>query len=533
MTEQNEKRILKNTFDMTLSGLKTDPYLAQKIIRSQTKGEEKVKKKISFALILANALVLIAITAFAVSIGTENPDKQELQPAVTLSPVELDGEKLYDIIPLSQACDIARDAIRTYYGVTDEEMEQLLLYPYDAMNTDGTGQWTMVFYSNLNRIFDQSQDPYAGPLGEYRVVLNAVTGDVELCEWYTTDFWKNARRIWAAGNYDEVYLHYFADDFQSLPKEEQAYFTSLLKEKGYAVQADSSRHSLLRTFRAHILLCDPDTALPEDDPQAQAAWQALKDRNGLDITILQSYSFIATRAPWESDTDDIVIAYNIPSAVTKHAFGEMDPCSWFLYPQVQRIGMFLISFEKDTTHIVNRIRLDYEAPVAEDAVETDHGLLLNRYLKWNNNELLKFHESFLHLEQMMDEMDEKNATDYEMVAAASAYMIELGSGNEIYYNNNGMALPYGRTAFQVGREWMLATAAPGEAYATLRQDHYGILVKDLQTELRNQGFYSGVADGYYDEETTEAVKAFQRQNSLDEDGVAGPATQRLLFEDVN
>lgn len=533
MTEQNEKRILKNTFDMTLSGLKTDPYLAQKIIRGHMKGEEKVKKKISFALILANTLVLIAVTAFAVSIGTESPDKQVLQPAVTLSPVEPDGETPDGILPLSQACDIARDAIRTHYGVTDEEMEQLLLYPYDAMNTNGTGQWTMVFYSNLNRVFDQSQDPYAGPLGEYRVVLNAATGDVELCEWYTSDFWKNARRIWAAGNYDEVYRHYFTDDFQHLPKEEQVYFTSLLKEKGYTVQADSNRHSQLHAFRAHILLCDPSTALPEDDPQARAAWQALQERNGLDISVLQSYSFIATRAPWESDTDDIVIAYNIPSAVSKHATGGMDPCSWFLYPQVQRIGMFLISFEKDTTHIQNRIRLDYEAPAAEDAVETDHGLLLNRHLQWNNNELLKFHESFLHLEQMMDEMDERNATDYEMVAAASAYMIELGSGNEIYYNNNGMALPDGRTALPVGQAWTLATAAPGEAYTSLRQGHYGNLVKELQTELRNQGYFSGVVDGYYDEETTESVKAFQRKNSLLEDGVAGAATQRLLFENVN
>lgn len=530
MTEQKEKRILKNTFDRTLSGLQTDPYLAQKIIRRHTKGEEKVKKKISFAFILVNALVLIAVAAFAVSIGNETPDKQVLQPAATLSPVEMAGENPYGIISLSRACDIARDAIRTNYGVTDEEMAQLLLYPYDAVGASDIGKWTMVFYSNPDRIFSDSLYTYTGPLGEYRVVLSAENGEVELCEWVTEDFWKNARRIWNAGNYDEVYRHYFMDTFQYLPKEEKAYYTSLLEEKGYAIQADSNRYSQLSAFREHILLCSPDAALPEDDPQAQAAWRALEERNKLDVSILQSYSYIATRAPWESNTDDIVIAYNIPSAVAKHVSGQMDPCSWFLYPQVQRIGLFLICFEKDTTHIVNRVCLDYEAPAAADTVETNHGLLLNRYLQWNNNELLKFHESFLHLEQMMNEMDEKNAADHEKVAAASAYMIELGSGDVTYYNNTRTVLTAGSTSLPAGQVWVQVTASPDDAYPLLYAGVYGTPVEEMQKELKNQGFYTGTADGYYDYKTAEAVKAFQRQNNLTEDGIAGTATQRLLFE---
>ena len=87
MTEQKEKSILKNTFDLTLSGLQTDPYLAQKIIHTHTKGEEPVKKKISFTFILANLLVLAAVTAFAVSIGNETPDKQPLVPLPSVSPL--------------------------------------------------------------------------------------------------------------------------------------------------------------------------------------------------------------------------------------------------------------------------------------------------------------------------------------------------------------------------------------------------------------------------------------------------------------
>ncbi len=533
MTEQQEKRILKNTFDMTLSGLQTDPYLAQKIIREQTKGEEKVKKKISFAFVLVNLLVLCAVTAFAVSIGTETPDKQVLQPAVTLSPVNTKGKEAYDILPLSEACEIAREALRKNYGVTDTELEQLMLYPYSAVGYYDVSNWTMVFYSNPNRVSDQSQDTYAGPLGEYRVVINGKTGSVESCEWYTVDFWKNAQRIWDAGNYEEVYRRYFMADFRYLPEETQAHFEQLLVEKGYAMVAESDRHLQLDAFGSKILLCDPALALPDEDPQVQAAWEAVEKRFGLDVSVLKNYSYIATRAPWESDTDDIVIAYNLPSAVEKQSTGGMDPCAYLLYAKVQRAGMFLFSFEKDTTHIVNRIKRDWEMPASEYAVETNTGLLLNRYLKWNGKELLQFHESYCQLEEMLDEMDAAHATPHEKLRAAYAYMVQLGSGNETYYRETNIAYPDGNSSgFVPGEEWTLASSASGENYVTLKKGHYGAPVQALQRELRNQGFYAGVADGYFGEDTETAVKAFQRKHSLVEDGIAGLSVQRLLYENA-
>ncbi len=78
--------------------------------------------------------------------------------------------------------------------------------------------------------------------------------------------------------------------------------------------------------------------------------------------------------------------------------------------------------------------------------------------------------------------------------------------------------------------YVLVTSAPYGYYATLRRGMYGTPVQTMQQALREQGYYSGVADGYFGESTENAVKSFQRSNGLDVDGVAGPATLRTLLE---
>lgn len=78
--------------------------------------------------------------------------------------------------------------------------------------------------------------------------------------------------------------------------------------------------------------------------------------------------------------------------------------------------------------------------------------------------------------------------------------------------------------------YVLVTVSPYEDYyATLRRGMYGTPVQQMQKALRELGYYSGVADGYFGEGTENAVKAFQRSNGLEVDGVAGPATLRTLL----
>jgi murein L,D-transpeptidase YcbB/YkuD len=52
--------------------------------------------------------------------------------------------------------------------------------------------------------------------------------------------------------------------------------------------------------------------------------------------------------------------------------------------------------------------------------------------------------------------------------------------------------------------------------------------RDIQTALRNAGFYDGKIDGVKGEQTRKAIKAFQNANGLRDDGVVGPKTWDIL-----
>lgn len=62
------------------------------------------------------------------------------------------------------------------------------------------------------------------------------------------------------------------------------------------------------------------------------------------------------------------------------------------------------------------------------------------------------------------------------------------------------------------------------ALALSRIGSRGQEVINIQTRLRNWGYYSGSVDGVFGSKTQTAVKSFQRKNGLTPDGVAGPAT---------
>lgn len=56
----------------------------------------------------------------------------------------------------------------------------------------------------------------------------------------------------------------------------------------------------------------------------------------------------------------------------------------------------------------------------------------------------------------------------------------------------------------------------------------GAEVLNVQTILQNLNYYKGPLDGLYSVETAEAVKAFQRNNGLNADGIVGPYTMLKL-----
>ncbi len=56
----------------------------------------------------------------------------------------------------------------------------------------------------------------------------------------------------------------------------------------------------------------------------------------------------------------------------------------------------------------------------------------------------------------------------------------------------------------------------------------GETVEKIQTKLKRWGYFDGVIDGIYGQETFNAVKYFQELNGLKVDGIAGPETLEAM-----
>lgn len=69
----------------------------------------------------------------------------------------------------------------------------------------------------------------------------------------------------------------------------------------------------------------------------------------------------------------------------------------------------------------------------------------------------------------------------------------------------------------------------GEAGAILlKWGSRGSQVREVQTRLKNWGYYKGNVDGIYGWRTANAVKAFQRKHGLKVDGIVGNATAKAI-----
>lgn len=66
------------------------------------------------------------------------------------------------------------------------------------------------------------------------------------------------------------------------------------------------------------------------------------------------------------------------------------------------------------------------------------------------------------------------------------------------------------------------------SYATSRYGSSGEEVRQIQTKLKNWGYYNGSVDGIYGSKTFAAVKKFQQRNGLTVDGIAGSKTLAAL-----
>lgn len=68
----------------------------------------------------------------------------------------------------------------------------------------------------------------------------------------------------------------------------------------------------------------------------------------------------------------------------------------------------------------------------------------------------------------------------------------------------------------------------GSQEALSRVGSRGSEVRQIQTKLKQWGYFDGAVDGIFGAQTEKAVRYFQRKNGLTADGIAGPQTLKAM-----
>lgn len=76
------------------------------------------------------------------------------------------------------------------------------------------------------------------------------------------------------------------------------------------------------------------------------------------------------------------------------------------------------------------------------------------------------------------------------------------------------------------------TGTPPQPFRTLKKGKSGEDVYWLQSKLKDLGFYTGTVTGSFYNGTYKAVKAFQKANGINADGIAGERTLKAVYADV-
>jgi hypothetical protein len=110
-------------------------------------------------------------------------------------------------------------------------------------------------------------------------------------------------------------------------------------------------------------------------------------------------------------------------------------------------------------------------------------------------------------------------------------LLHVAKDRVLMYEEPAGVTSLSRTEFQ--QRWF------GKLYLSLEQSDYrgatlskgmnGMRIQVLQKVLQGLGYFPGSASGYFDAQTLQAVKAFQRDNQLIVDGHVGPRTLMMLL----
>lgn len=165
-----------------------------------------------------------------------------------------------DAISREAAWEAALGAVKQRYIFTDDMLEESDVYPsFVEVNDTGATYW----------IFDIRPSRGIAQRGNYRVKVDATSGEVADSQWRIYAFWTYADALVEKGKAEALLEHIDEYDFQSLSVKEKARYSDALKTAGYAPFPDGDFYAV------------PGNAdLPEDEAIA-IAMDAVNDKYGL------------------------------------------------------------------------------------------------------------------------------------------------------------------------------------------------------------------------------------------------------------
>ncbi len=384
-----------------------------------------MKKKKSVALVLALVLVMLAITGLAISLTLEDVWQQSFEKMNTSGRVNTISHPKEGDMPVEEAMQIAKDALQDKYGLTEAQFANLGVYPmflargWDGQTADYPARWEVYYSSQQGKQLEFLQYQ-AESMGDYLVYINAETGEVTYCNWYTDTFWQNAQQIWDAGNCEEVYQEYLSSSFYFLPFSQQTHWEEQLAAKGFSLIPEEEKYDrLLQNVAIRQSFAPVNTFLQDTDAQVRAAYAALEETYGLEKEMLQKAAYLATKPGWNTGTDDVCIAYRYAQEEWLRSLGQMKQETRLLFSYAKQLGSFLVSFRPGTEEVVNIVWQPWKKE-AEDGNVVE-GKLLEKE-NWNVEDFRAFDAAVTQLEKAMQRMEEAGRPAAEKEAVTQDYI---------------------------------------------------------------------------------------------------------------
>lgn len=434
MDDNRIREKIHRAVDVHGASMRDDPYLAQRILAATSRKEAPRMKKLSTGMIIVIVLMLLSVTAVAVGLTAEDIWRQSFEKMGTTGMIRPGSDATEAEISVEEAIELAKEALRSHFGTTNEEIAAMGIYPtYYRFNSDVLpydSEWQIGFSSRMNVDLDYDWNDDRGQYGEYLVFINAATKEITNCNWYTNDFWSKAQRVWDCGNYAAVYRESQWPGFYMQSQEMQAYWAAMLAEKGYSVpQPDKQLHSMLLAGDLDMQFAALSTLAPKDDPQVQAAWAVLEEQCGFDAQTLQKYCYVASKPGWQSGYDDVVLHFSYELQWKMLETGHLHSMTNWLVDRAMNFGLYMVSFEPGTTNVAAITHVTRSESVKQGSITS--GPLLVR-TDWTAADLAEFDAACTALDRAVKRMDAAKLDEASIQVVVRDYFHRMGVESEFY-----------------------------------------------------------------------------------------------------